>query len=68
MVTMAFLLGVLGVASLGFAWYGLQTVAGQLRFDEMDGLIPMGAAALGVVCLAAALFLVALRSVRAQRN
>jgi len=68
MAILAILLGVLGVASLGFAWYGLETVAGRMSFDEMDGLIPMGAAVLGVACLCAAFFLVALRAVRAQRN
>ncbi|WP_207539476.1 hypothetical protein [Sabulicella rubraurantiaca] len=26
-----------------FAWWGLYTVAGRTRYDEMDGLYPLGA-------------------------
>lgn len=60
------LLMVCGLACLAFAWWGLETVAGRRSFDEMDGIIPFAAAALGVALLIAALFLIGLRSVRAR--
>ncbi|MCW8088021.1 hypothetical protein [Sabulicella glaciei] len=43
-------------AALGaFAWWGQYTVAGRTRYDEMDGLYPLGAGLLaGFLILAAA--------------
>lgn len=39
-----------------FAWWGQYTVAGHRAYDEMDGLYPFGAGALGLLLtLAAAL-------------
>lgn len=46
----------LSAAALGaFAWWGQYTVAGRTRYDEMDGLYPLGAGLLaGFLVLVAA--------------
>ncbi|HEX6747989.1 MAG TPA: hypothetical protein VF092_11915 [Longimicrobium sp.] len=36
---------------IGFGWWGLETVSGQRRFDEMSGMIPLGAGFLGAILL-----------------
>lgn len=51
------LLLVLGLALAAFGWWGLETVSGRRRFDEMAGMIPMGAGAVGVVLVVLALVL-----------
>ena len=48
---------VLGVVLAAFGWWGLETVSGRRRFDEMAGMIPMGAGALGVLLVVIALVL-----------
>lgn len=50
----ATVLGVVGLALLAFGWWGVQTTAGRRAFDEMAGMIPMGAGALGALLLLAA--------------
>lgn len=50
----------LAVVALGlaiFCWWGLFTAAGLRRFDEMDGLYPLGAGALSAALLAIAAIL-----------
>jgi hypothetical protein len=50
----ALALGIVAVALLVFAAWGTRTAAGRRAFDEMAGMIPYGAGALGVVALAVA--------------
>ncbi len=38
---------ILGAIALAFGWWGVYTVSGRHRFDEMDGIIPLAALALG---------------------
>ena len=52
---MRLLLVVLGVAGLVFGWWGLQTVPGRRAFDEMAGMVPLAAGAVGALLLLAAL-------------
>lgn len=40
---------VAGACLVAFGWWGVETVAGRRRFDEMAGMIPMAAGALGVL-------------------
>ena len=44
----AILLAVATIACEIFAYWGLNTVAGRHAFDEMAGMIPMAAGALGL--------------------
>mgnify|MGYP003634206076 CR=1 FL=1 len=41
MKLLAIALALLGLAGLAFGWWGLETVAGRRRFDEMAGIIPL---------------------------
>ncbi|MBL8698516.1 MAG: hypothetical protein JNK67_09090 [Alphaproteobacteria bacterium] len=53
----------LAAAAIGlaaFSWWGLFTVAGNRRFDEMDGLYPAGAGLLAAALLFASAVLVLL--------
>jgi hypothetical protein len=45
----------LALASEAFAWWGLTTTSGRRAFDEMAGMIPLAAGAIGVVFALAAL-------------
>jgi hypothetical protein len=40
-----------------FAWWGTQTPAGRSKYDEMDGLYPMGAGVLAILLLMVAIVL-----------
>jgi len=42
---------------IAFGYWGLETESGRRTFDEMAGMIPFGAAALGVVAMMAAAFI-----------
>ena len=42
-------LAALGAALLAFGYWGLETVAGRQAFDEMAGMIPLGAQVLGAL-------------------
>jgi hypothetical protein len=53
----ATVLAIVGVLLVGFGWWGVQTVAGRRAFDEMAGMIPLGAGAFGALLLVAALVL-----------
>lgn len=44
-------IAVLGVILLVFAWWGLETAAGQQQFDEMAGMIPFGSGLVGALLL-----------------
>ncbi len=48
---------VVGGALAAFGWWGVETASGRRRFDEMAGMIPMGAGALGVLLVLVALVL-----------
>jgi uncharacterized membrane protein YidH (DUF202 family) len=48
---------VAGVALAAFGWWGVETTGGRRRFDEMAGMIPMGAGAIGVLLVLVALVL-----------
>ena len=57
----ATMLGVAGLALLAFGWWGVQTAAGRRAFDEMAGMIPFGAGALGAVLVLAAIVVAAVK-------
>lgn len=57
-------LGVAGAGLVGFGWWGVNTAAGQRRYDEMAGMIPFFAQVTGAVVLAAALALLLLSARR----
>jgi len=61
--TIAFLLAALALGL--FAWWGLYTIEGRHRFDEMDGLYPFFAGCGAVVCLIVSAVLFALHRRRA---
>ena len=44
---------VAGAGLLGFGWWGMSTARGRSAFDEMAGMIPLAAGALGVILLMA---------------
>ncbi|MEJ7812765.1 MAG: hypothetical protein WKG32_20290 [Gemmatimonadaceae bacterium] len=46
-------LGGLGVALLLFAYWGIETARGRRAFDEMAGMIPLAAGALGALLVVA---------------
>ncbi|MBV9879173.1 MAG: hypothetical protein JO180_01700 [Gemmatirosa sp.] len=50
----AAVIGGLGVALLLFAAWGTRTAAGRRAFDEMAGMIPLGAGLLGALLVVAA--------------
>lgn len=52
----AFVLLALAIACEAFAWWGLGTVPGRQAFDEMAGMIPYAAAALGALFALASAF------------
>ena len=52
----------------GFAYWGLSTVAGRRRFDEMDGIIPAFAGLLAVMLGAAAVLLLLWNWWRSRRG
>ena len=47
------LLIVVGLLALVFAYWGINTVAGRRRFDEMAGIFPFGVGVLGAVAILA---------------
>lgn len=51
------ILVMLGICALGFGYWGSKTMAGKRAFDEMAGMIPLGAAVLGGLLLLAAALL-----------
>jgi uncharacterized membrane protein len=40
---------VLALACAAFAYWGLRTVAGRRAFDEMAGMVPLGAGVVGAI-------------------
>jgi heme/copper-type cytochrome/quinol oxidase subunit 2 len=54
------LLAVIGIFCLAYAYWGLETTAGQTRYEEMDGFIPffigIGGATLLVIAVCLVLF------------
>ena len=53
-----------GFLSLAFGFWGLNTPAGQARFDEMDGMYPFFAGVAGGVLFAIGVVLVIIVVVR----
>lgn len=51
------LLAGIGIVMLAFGFWGTQTAAGRHAFDEMDGIIPVAAGAVGAFLLLTAAFL-----------
>lgn len=66
MKLLAAILFVASAALGGFAWWGTQTPAGRRRYDEMDGLYPLGAGVGGGVLLVAAIVLGAIAWTRSR--
>jgi len=63
-------LALLASLALGsFAWWGTSTAAGRARFDEMDGIYPLGAGLLAalLIMLAFILGLIVIRRVNRTR-
>lgn len=56
-------LAVAGAGLVGFGWWGVNTAAGQRRYDEMAGMIPFfaGIAGFGLLVIALVLFLLLTR-------
>lgn len=54
MRTLPLCLAILGLAGVLFAYWGLETVSGRKAFDEMAGMIPVGAGVVGAILLIAA--------------
>lgn len=51
-------LALLASLALGaFAWWGTSTATGRARFDEMDGIYPLGAGLLAALLIVLAVFL-----------
>jgi len=63
----AFVLAFLGLVCLTFAWWGMNTEAGQHAYDEMAGIIPLASGLLGW-CLIAAAALIAFLAWRVKRS
>lgn len=49
MKSAAMILFAFAASLLVFAWWGTSTAAGKRRYDEMDGIYPFAAGALGVI-------------------
>jgi hypothetical protein len=64
----ATVLAIVGAALCAFGWWGIDTAAGQRRYDEMDGLIPFFAGCAGLFLLAVAAILALLAWRRAVRR
>ena len=56
------------IALGGFSWWGTSTATGRARYDEMDGLYPVGAGLLASICVTLALVLAWLAVLRARRR
>lgn len=56
----AIVLAVIAIGLAVFGWWGVYTTAGNRRFDEMDGLIPLFAGVIAVVVFAVAMLLAVL--------
>jgi hypothetical protein len=58
------LLCVIGILAVIYGYWGLNTVAGRRRFDEMAGIIPFGIGVLGALAILAGLiwWIIRLRS------
>lgn len=42
---------ILGVVTIAFGWWGYYTESGRHQFDEMAGMLPLAALALGPLLL-----------------
>ena len=60
----AIVLAAVGAALLLFAAWGTQSAAGRRAFDEMAGMIPYGAGALGALLLVVAVAIALVRLLR----
>lgn len=58
------LLFAIALACLAFGWWGLNTTAGNHRFDEMAGIVPFAVGVLGWVLVLAAVVVLVLRRKR----
>ena len=56
-----------GALLLAFGWWGVETPAGRHRFDEMAGIIPEAARALGALLLLVAVVLYLAGSMKRER-
>ncbi|RVU36062.1 hypothetical protein EOI86_12575 [Hwanghaeella grinnelliae] len=61
MKTLIVLLLIAGLLAIAFGYWGLNTVQGRARFDEMAGMIPLFAGIAGGVATLLALILAAFR-------
>ena len=61
MKTVSVILLVAGLSAIAFGYWGLNTVQGRARFDEMAGMIPFFAGIAGWMAIFLALVLPAVR-------
>ena len=61
MKTVSVILLVAGLSAIAFGYWGLNTVQGRARFDEMAGMIPFFAGIAGWMAIFLALVLTAVR-------
>jgi len=66
----AVLLALSGALLMAYGWWGVNTVAGRRRYDEMAGMIPFGLGVLGALLLVAGVVvaLIAFLEVRRERR
>lgn len=66
MKTMSIVLLLAGLSAIAFGYWGLNTVQGRARFDEMAGMIPFFAGIAGWIAVFLAVILKAVRLWRAR--
>jgi len=64
----AVILALSGALLVAYGWWGVNTVAGRRRYDEMAGMIPFGLGVLGVLLLAAGAVVALIAVLRARRG
>ena len=62
----AIISAVIAVPALAFFYWGFYTPQGQLAYDEMDGLYPLGSGVLGFVALVIFLLMMLIMKLRAK--
>ena len=67
MRTPAITLAIIGLLLLGFCYWGVFTESGSAAFEEMAGMIPAGAGALGALLLLIALILLVITRLRNRK-
>ena len=64
----AVLLALSGALLVAYGWWGVNTVAGRRRYDEMAGMIPFGLGVLSALLLAAGVVVALIAVLKARRG